>query len=146
MFRPSRIDLVKNVTRIHEMRIKDARWSMGSWVKLNGGTADDDFTLEYYSWKSRFLGNRNCAFYSNLLCAVCIIPATHMLKHIGMGLRGFFLFAAKIWSFICYCVRRQIRAVSIQWQYHRFTEVITAVPSDTAILPSKTMWDKPLHC
>ncbi|XP_064641910.1 CTD nuclear envelope phosphatase 1-like [Lineus longissimus] len=34
-----------------------------------------------------------------------------MLTHIAMGLRGFFLFAAKVWSFICYCLRRQIRAV-----------------------------------
>ena len=35
-----------------------------------------------------------------------------MLKHIVMGLRGFFLFAAKVWSFICYCIRRQLRSVS----------------------------------
>ncbi|CAC5410546.1 CTDNEP1 [Mytilus coruscus] len=32
-----------------------------------------------------------------------------------MGLRGFFLLAAKIWSFICYCFKRQARAI-IQYQ------------------------------
>lgn len=35
-----------------------------------------------------------------------------MIKYIVMGLRGFFLLAAKIWSFICYCFKRQARAVS----------------------------------
>lgn len=34
-----------------------------------------------------------------------------MLKYITMGLRGFFVLAAKIWSFICYIFKRQVRAV-----------------------------------
>ncbi|XP_052081585.1 CTD nuclear envelope phosphatase 1-like [Mytilus californianus] len=38
-----------------------------------------------------------------------------MIKYIVMGLRGFFLLAAKIWSFICYCFKRQARAI-IQYQ------------------------------
>ena len=36
-----------------------------------------------------------------------------MLKYIGMGLRGFFVLAAKIWSFVCYIFRRQVRSVSV---------------------------------
>lgn len=38
---------------------------------------------------------------------------------VTMGLRGFILFAAKVWSFVCYCFRRQIRAV-IQYQTVRY--------------------------
>ena len=33
-----------------------------------------------------------------------------------MGLRGFFVLAAKIWSFVCYIFKRQVRAVSFQFQ------------------------------
>jgi hypothetical protein len=35
-----------------------------------------------------------------------------MIKYIVMGLRGFLLLAAKIWSFICCSFKRQARAVS----------------------------------
>ncbi|KAL3862097.1 hypothetical protein ACJMK2_008091 [Sinanodonta woodiana] len=45
-----------------------------------------------------------------------------MFKYIVMGLRGFFVLAAKIWSFICYCFRRQIRAV-IQHQTVKYEAV-----------------------
>jgi len=34
-----------------------------------------------------------------------------MYSQLVMGLRSFVVFAAKIWSFLCYCVRRQIRSV-----------------------------------
>ncbi|XP_074653979.1 CTD nuclear envelope phosphatase 1-like [Tubulanus polymorphus] len=49
-----------------------------------------------------------------------------MLKHVVMGLRGFFLFAAKLWSFLCYCVRRQVRAI-VQHQTVRY-EIIPLSP------------------
>ncbi|KAK6176218.1 hypothetical protein SNE40_014543 [Patella caerulea] len=39
-----------------------------------------------------------------------------------MGLRGFFVLAAKIWSFICYCVRRQARAI-IQHQTVKYEHI-----------------------
>ncbi|KAL3185746.1 hypothetical protein MRX96_028647 [Rhipicephalus microplus] len=34
-----------------------------------------------------------------------------MLKQLQMGLRAFLLLASKIWSFVCYVVRKQVRAV-----------------------------------
>ncbi|XP_078337102.1 CTD nuclear envelope phosphatase 1-like isoform X2 [Crassostrea virginica] len=49
-----------------------------------------------------------------------------MLKFIVMGLRGFFLLAAKIWSFLCYCFKRQARSV-IQYQTVKY-EVIPLSP------------------
>lgn len=52
--------------------------------------------------------------------------AALMLKHFTMGLRGFFLFAARIWSFICYCVRRQFRKV-VEHQTVRY-EVVPCSP------------------
>lgn len=49
-----------------------------------------------------------------------------MVKFIGMGLRAFFVLAAKVWSFICYCFKRQIRSV-IQHQTVKY-EVIPLSP------------------
>lgn len=49
-----------------------------------------------------------------------------MIKYFVMGLRGFFLLAAKIWSFVCYCFKRQARTV-IQHQTVRY-EVIPLSP------------------
>ncbi|CAH1775176.1 unnamed protein product [Owenia fusiformis] len=49
-----------------------------------------------------------------------------MLKYCVMGLRSFFLFAAKVWSFICYCLRRQARSV-IQHQTVRY-EILPLSP------------------
>ncbi|XP_048751736.1 CTD nuclear envelope phosphatase 1-like [Ostrea edulis] len=49
-----------------------------------------------------------------------------MLKFIVMGLRGFFLLAAKIWSFLCYCFKRQARS-AIQYQTVKY-EVIPLSP------------------
>lgn len=43
-----------------------------------------------------------------------------------MGLRGFFVLAAKIWSFVCYCFRRQVRAVSVS-TFFRFYPLKTSV-------------------
>jgi CTD nuclear envelope phosphatase 1 len=54
------------------------------------------------------------------------LDAASMLKQLVMGLRGFFVFAAKIWSFICYCVRRQARAI-IQHQTIKY-EVVPLSP------------------
>ncbi|XP_076472576.1 CTD nuclear envelope phosphatase 1-like [Babylonia areolata] len=49
-----------------------------------------------------------------------------MLKYIGMGLRGFFVLAAKIWSFVCYIFRRQIRSI-VQHQTVKY-EVVPLSP------------------
>ncbi|XP_067659546.1 CTD nuclear envelope phosphatase 1-like [Haliotis asinina] len=49
-----------------------------------------------------------------------------MFKYLVMGLRGFFVLAAKIWSFVCYCFRRQVRAV-IQHQTVKY-EMIPLSP------------------
>lgn len=49
-----------------------------------------------------------------------------MIKPIVMGIRGFFLFATKIWGFLCYCVRRKFRAV-IQHQTIKY-DVFTPSP------------------
>lgn len=49
-----------------------------------------------------------------------------MYKFIVMGLRAFVLFAAKIWTFICYCIRRQVRAL-IQHQTVRY-EIMPVSP------------------
>lgn len=40
-----------------------------------------------------------------------LIKLLPMLKQLQMGLRAFLLLASKIWSFICYVVRKQVRAV-----------------------------------
>ncbi|XP_013391483.1 CTD nuclear envelope phosphatase 1 [Lingula anatina] len=49
-----------------------------------------------------------------------------MYTYFVMGLKGFVLFAAKVWSFICYCIRRQIRSV-IQHQTVRY-EILPLSP------------------
>ncbi|XP_029651686.1 CTD nuclear envelope phosphatase 1 [Octopus sinensis] len=49
-----------------------------------------------------------------------------MITYFVMGLRGFFILAAKIWSFICYIFRRQIRSI-IQNQTVKY-EIIPLSP------------------
>ncbi|CAG5117999.1 unnamed protein product [Candidula unifasciata] len=49
-----------------------------------------------------------------------------MIKYVIMGLRGFFVLAAKIWSFMCYIFKRQVRAV-IQHQTVKY-DVIPLSP------------------
>lgn len=54
------------------------------------------------------------------------VHVAHMFKHLGMGLRGFLLFAAKMWNFVCYCIRRQVRTV-IQHQTVKY-EIVPLSP------------------
>ena len=59
---------------------------------------------------------KTCRFFLLLLHLAFPCPSNDfsapMIKYIVMGLRGFFVLAAKIWSFLCYCFKRQIRSVS----------------------------------
>lgn len=56
-----------------------------------------------------------------------------MLKQLQMGLRAFLLVASKIWSFICYVIRKQVRAVSVVHASFRKKLVIQTVDSALAI-------------
>lgn len=55
-----------------------------------------------------------------------MINAGRMSKRIVMGLKGFLVFATKIWHFICYCIRRQVRSI-IQHQTVRY-EILPLSP------------------
>ncbi|CAD5115722.1 DgyrCDS4665 [Dimorphilus gyrociliatus] len=49
-----------------------------------------------------------------------------------MGVRGFLLFASKIWGFLCYCLKKQIRAV-VQHQTVRYEMVPLSVSFKTQL-------------
>ncbi|KAF8767523.1 CTD nuclear envelope phosphatase 1 like protein [Argiope bruennichi] len=42
---------------------------------------------------------------------VCFNICLQMLKQLQMGIRAFLLFASKIWNFICFVFRKQVRAI-----------------------------------
>ena len=56
-----------------------------------------------------------------------------MLKQLQMGLRAFLVLASKIWTFVCFVVRKNTRAVNIQQQLSAFFHAIPPLNHD--ILP-----------
>ena len=53
------------------------------------------------------------------------LTSTQLLHQtLTMGLRTVFLMICKVWSFLCYCFRRQIRAVSIPNMYNIYQSYV----------------------
>jgi len=65
---------------------------------------------------SRLCLNRNIYNHAFLLAAVtragCMLLVCVRVRAV-MGIRSFVLLAVKVWSFLCYCIRRQIRSVCL---------------------------------
>jgi hypothetical protein len=79
--------------------------------EINGGLNSQVLPSLKYDTLTEFLNAYLFEIDASLQIKTNTILAL-MIKYIVMGLRGFFLLAAKIWSFICYCFKRQARAVS----------------------------------
>jgi hypothetical protein len=88
----------------------DNFFTFSCW-EINGGLNSQVLPSLKYDTLTEFLNAYLFEIDASLQIKTNTILAL-MIKYIVMGLRGFFLLAAKIWSFICYCFKRQARAVS----------------------------------
>ena len=64
--------------------------------------------------------SRNIYNYAFLLvavtCAGCMLLVCVRVRAV-MGIRSFLLLAVKVWSFLCYCIRRQVRSVGLNSRF-----------------------------